>query len=96
MHAAGREDIDVRMLGSGRPFYIQLTNARVFPDQESLDRVLDEINKSHDQVQCQGLRPITRDETEIVKEGQEQKHKEYRCIIRVSTEWYSLFIVLAF
>eukprot|EP01071_Lankesteria_metandrocarpae_P003068 Lankesteria_metandrocarpae@DN2733_c0_g1_i2.p1 len=27
-HAAGREDVDVRMLGSGRPFIVQLKNAK--------------------------------------------------------------------
>jgi tRNA pseudouridine synthase 10 len=28
---AGREDIDVRMLGSGRPFLAEVLNARVIP-----------------------------------------------------------------
>lgn len=27
-HAAGREDIDVRMLGRGRPFILEIQNAR--------------------------------------------------------------------
>ena len=29
LHSAGREDIDVRMLGNGRPFAIEFVDARV-------------------------------------------------------------------
>ena len=28
MHASGREDMNVRMLGEGRPFYAELTNPK--------------------------------------------------------------------
>ena len=28
LHAAGREDIDVRMLGQGRPFVIEFVNPK--------------------------------------------------------------------
>jgi hypothetical protein len=31
-HSAGREDSDVRMLGSGRPFVVELVNSFVRPD----------------------------------------------------------------
>jgi tRNA pseudouridine synthase 10 len=29
LHAAGREDIDVRMLGQGRPFIIEFVNPKL-------------------------------------------------------------------
>jgi len=28
LHASGREDLDVRMLGTGRPFIIELKNCK--------------------------------------------------------------------
>ena len=31
-HSAGREDSDVRMLGGGRPFVVELVNSFVRPD----------------------------------------------------------------
>lgn len=30
-HSAGREDMDVRMLGQGRPFVLEVINARISP-----------------------------------------------------------------
>jgi len=40
-HAAGREDIDVRMLGTGRPFIIEVKNPkRRFLDLEQLEKVI--------------------------------------------------------
>ena len=37
---AGREDIDVRMLGSGRPFILEIQNARRgMPPPEQLQRM---------------------------------------------------------
>ncbi|CAO3660732.1 unnamed protein product [Rhizopus stolonifer] len=44
---AGREDANVRMLGSGRPFFLELVNPRItrLSDQEYKD-LEDEINKS--------------------------------------------------
>ncbi|KAJ7561342.1 hypothetical protein O6H91_03G024600 [Diphasiastrum complanatum] len=43
-HAAGREDIDVRMLGNGRPFLLEITNARVIPTQSELTQVEASLN----------------------------------------------------
>ncbi|CAI5517969.1 unnamed protein product [Closterium sp. Naga37s-1] len=43
--AAGREDIDVRMLGSGRPFLLELKGARRVPTAEELGRIELEINE---------------------------------------------------
>ncbi|GAB2284673.1 hypothetical protein Dimus_019125 [Dionaea muscipula] len=45
-HAAGREDIDVRMLGSGRPFLVELQNARVVLSMTLLKDMEEKINSS--------------------------------------------------
>jgi len=37
-HACGREDVDVRMLGTGRPFVIEATNPHVTSFSGSLRR----------------------------------------------------------
>lgn len=47
----GREDVDVRMLGSGRPFVLELSNARLgMPSPEQLldvQRRLKEVCMDH-------------------------------------------------
>ena len=44
MHGCGREDIDVRCLGNGRPFALQIVQARRRITQQLLDRVTFAIN----------------------------------------------------
>ncbi len=43
-HGAGREDIDVRMLGNGRPFVLQIKEPRI--RKANLERLKEEVNKS--------------------------------------------------
>ncbi|WP_461866970.1 tRNA pseudouridine(54/55) synthase Pus10 [Thermococcus sp.] len=58
-HGAGREDIDVRMLGNGRPFILEIKNPkrRVI----DLDEIAEEINAS-EKVEVLSLRFSTREE----------------------------------
>lgn len=42
--AAGREDIDVRMLGDGRPFLLELLNARRVPCREEVAAMAAAVN----------------------------------------------------
>lgn len=47
--SAGREDADVRMLGAGRPFYIELINPRSPQQEDRLFPIIqEEINTSPD------------------------------------------------
>ncbi|MCO5576652.1 hypothetical protein L7F22_030467 [Adiantum nelumboides] len=43
-HASGREDIDVRMLGRGRPFMVEIINARVLPAKAEIQKLEGAIN----------------------------------------------------
>lgn len=43
-HAAGREDMDVRMLGPGRPFLLEILNARNIPSSSEIAKLEGEIN----------------------------------------------------
>ncbi|GAA0298534.1 tRNA pseudouridine(54/55) synthase Pus10 [Halarchaeum salinum] len=66
-HGAGREDIDAKMLGTGRPFVVEVKHPRErFPDVDALEA---EINEFADgKVEVEGLRLATYDMVERVKE----------------------------
>ncbi|QLC33085.1 tRNA pseudouridine(54/55) synthase Pus10 [Halarchaeum sp. CBA1220] len=66
-HGAGREDIDAKMLGTGRPFVVEVKHPRErFPDVDALEA---EINEHADgKVEVEGLRLATYDMVERVKE----------------------------
>jgi len=78
-HASGREDIDARMLGNGRPFVIEI----VTPKKRFLDlgKVGDAVNaRGVNKVEVSGLRLADRDVVRKLKGG-ESKQKEYRVFI---------------
>lgn len=81
--ASGREDIDVRMLGNGRPFVLELINPkRIFPFQRNnlkttLKRLEDSINKNLDVKVLPGLKQITSDQASLIKNGQDERRKLY-------------------
>uniref|UniRef100_F1L2C4 tRNA pseudouridine(55) synthase n=1 Tax=Ascaris suum TaxID=6253 RepID=F1L2C4_ASCSU len=81
--ASGREDIDVRMLGSGRPFALQLINPHLtapFRGEqlgESLKKIAEEINSQCDIRLGAPLRRISMKETESLKVRQDEKRKSY-------------------
>uniref|UniRef100_A0A0M3HXN1 tRNA pseudouridine(55) synthase n=1 Tax=Ascaris lumbricoides TaxID=6252 RepID=A0A0M3HXN1_ASCLU len=81
--ASGREDIDVRMLGSGRPFALQLINPHLtapFGGEqlgESLKKIAEEINSQCDIRLGAPLRRISMKETESLKVRQDEKRKSY-------------------
>ncbi|MFB6094937.1 MAG: tRNA pseudouridine(54/55) synthase Pus10 [Halodesulfurarchaeum sp.] len=66
-HGAGREDIDARMLGTGRPFVVEVEEPRDrFPDQADLQA---DINAYADgAVEVEGIRLATYEMVERVKE----------------------------
>jgi len=79
-HGAGREDIDVRMLGSGRPFILELRN----PEIRNLDLVKIErkVNKNNrKKVRIQNL--VYSNKKEVIKLKTEAKNtkKVYRAIV---------------
>ncbi|KAG0190863.1 putative tRNA pseudouridine synthase Pus10 [Apophysomyces sp. BC1034] len=84
---AGREDANVRMLGTGRPFYCELINPRrpVLPMAEYKE-MENEVNAlpSKDDVQVQQLVQVQSKHTKIIKEGEQFKRKTYRALVWVS------------
>lgn len=44
VHHSGREDIDVRMLGNGRPFVVEVLEAKEAPTQEIIQQAVDFVS----------------------------------------------------
>ncbi|KAG1138746.1 hypothetical protein G6F37_010239 [Rhizopus arrhizus] len=86
--SAGREDANVRMLGTGRPFFLELVNPRIprLSDEE-YKKLEDEINQSplhKDAVQVRHLTYVEPKHLRIIKEGEEKKTKKYRALVWLS------------
>ena len=56
-HSGGREDIDVRMLGSGRPFVVELVHPRkrISVTDDDLKIIAENVNKQGDDVKVREL-----------------------------------------
>jgi len=83
-HAAGREDIDARMLGTGRPFVIEISvpKKRFF----DLKGIEDKINlEAAGKVQVSHLRFASRDKVRRLKKG-EGSQKKYRLLAEFENE----------
>jgi tRNA pseudouridine synthase 10 len=65
-HGAGREDVDARMLGSGRPFVVEVKRPRERePDVAALEAEINE--RAEGSVEVEGLRLATHEMVERVK-----------------------------
>jgi len=83
-HASGREDIDARMLGAGRPFVVEVSKPQKrFLD---LDMIGKEINAAgQGRVSVSGLRFTSRDVVRKLKKA-ESAQKEYRVLVEFERE----------
>ena len=83
-HAAGREDIDARMLGTGRPFVLEVSKpVKRFVDLKAIEAKInaDAVGK----VEVSHLRLTTRDVVRHLKKG-EGSQKEYRLLAEFENE----------
>jgi tRNA pseudouridine synthase 10 len=83
LHGAGREDIDARMVGTGRPFILEV----VAPKKRSVDlaNVEAEINRTAEgRVSVAIKRWADRAEVETLKSN--KAHKKYRILVEVDGE----------
>lgn len=74
-HGMGREDIDARMIGNGRPFVLEVRE----PSKRHIDllAIQSEINEvGRERVEVEGLRPSSREEVRQIKLA--SPDKEYR------------------
>ncbi len=77
-HGAGREDIDVRMLGNGRPFILELKEPRKRNvDIEKVEKAINEFAAG--KVEVVSLRYASRNEIEMLKSA--KYPKTYRVVV---------------
>ncbi len=79
-HGAGREDIDVRMLGDGRPFILELRN----PKTRSLDleRIMRRINQFNTgKIKIHDLKYTNKKEVITIKNEAENTRKTYKALV---------------
>lgn len=86
-HAAGREDIDVRMLGSGRPFLVEVLNARSIPSEIEVQKIGERVNNSEKKiVRVRNLTMVGNEIWNMMREGEAEKQKQYAALIWTSRE----------
>ena len=84
-HGMGREDIDVRCLGRGRPFVIELKR----PHKRNVDAdvIMEAINSSaNDRLEVSDMRPSNRSEVVRVKDTPAEKSYTIRYLIEPITQ----------
>ncbi len=85
-HGAGREDIDVRMLGLGRPFIIELRN----PKKRNLDLIKLEkkVNKKNrKKIQIRDLRYSSKNEVIKLKTNAKNTKKFYKATVMTEAKF---------
>jgi len=84
LHAAGREDVDVRMLGLGRPFIVEVKKPRVRTIE--LEGLKQTINQGSDgKIEVDNLKVSSKEEVRKLKLG-EKADKIYRAIVKFAKE----------
>jgi len=83
LHGAGREDIDVRTLGSGRPFILEIKRPKL--RKINLGELEKRINsESKGKVEVLGLRFSSKSEVKKIKE--KRGRKRYRVVFKLDRE----------
>ncbi|MFW9801378.1 MAG: tRNA pseudouridine(54/55) synthase Pus10 [Candidatus Thorarchaeota archaeon] len=85
VHAAGREDIDVLMLGDGRPFVVEISEPLV--RAPNLQLLAKDINKKASGiVEVVDLKITTRKRAQKIKDEASENVKEYSAIIQTEED----------
>ena len=84
MSAGGREDRDVRMLGKGRPFIIEIIN----PKKELFDmnEITNKINNNSKFIKVNNLESCNRDYIDNIKNAELNKMKLYTSVVYVEKQ----------
>jgi tRNA pseudouridine synthase 10 len=83
-HASGREDVDARMLGKGRPFVLEIAQPkRRFLDLKQIEEAVNTHAKG--KVEVSGLRFVDKDFVRKLKRA-ESAQKEYRVTVEFEKE----------
>ena len=85
LHGGGREDVDVQMLGTGRPCVIEIVSPNLRPPTYSLSDLEDAINRSS-LIKVELVRFTTRKSVKEVKKHSEHSRKRYLATISHRSE----------
>lgn len=81
--SSGREDSDVRMLGNGRPFLLEMIEPMIgsagVTTLAEVEKIINE--NSHDLIKVRSLQLIDKEKTMAIKHGEESKRKLYSALI---------------
>ncbi len=84
-HGAGREDIDVKMLGNGRPFVLEIKEPQF--RNLNLETLKEKINKhAQGKVEVSDLKITGRKRKGIIKNSSKDTYKVYRAIVETEDE----------
>jgi tRNA pseudouridine synthase 10 len=79
--SSGREDIDVRMLGNGRPFAVEVKNMRARMPSAETARALEKSSiLAHSGVEIRNLGPLGPESMALFKDGEQEKRKSYAAV----------------
>lgn len=79
-HGAGREDIDARMLGTGRPFILELKNPQIRTlDLDKIEKKINQINAG--KIRICDLRSSNKKEVISIKFRAESSKKTYKVLV---------------
>lgn len=84
-HGAGREDIDVKMLGSGRPFVLEIKEPQIRnPDLKELEKNINEYARG--KVEVSPLKMASKDRRSQIKSSSTSTYKIYRALVELEEE----------
>lgn len=80
--SSGREDVDVLMLGQGRPFLLELINPlNVSINQQEMEELEKEINVGTEWVAVNKMKRVSNGSSALLKQGEEEKRKIYVALV---------------
>ncbi|DAZ99332.1 TPA: hypothetical protein N0F65_005183 [Lagenidium giganteum] len=87
-HTAGREDVDVRMLGNGRPFILEIIDAtRANIADDEWQQIEDAVNKANEGVVAiRQVKMSTKEYFAGLQAGADSKKKTYCCVVWTAGE----------
>jgi tRNA pseudouridine synthase 10 len=85
-HSGGREDIDVRMLGNGRPFALELIDSKLtdLPAAKWAELEAGFNEQQEEALQVKDMRVVPQETCRVLKTQAENKRRCYCCVIWVS------------
>ena len=87
LSSSGREDVDVRTLGNGRPFILEIQKPKKIPNNELLLSAQKNLNESTDKmVEIKDICEVSKEATKTLLEGETSKTKSYRAYCMAQEE----------